>query len=232
MTTSALEIIRPALRKIGAIDAVETPSSEQTQVALECLNGIIDTWGATSGVAVNNQEVTVTLPPMTTTLTIGPLQTIDIERPFRVESAYARIGNIDRPISVVDKAGYDAVNLKNMGTSWPELLWYDGNLPTGSVYFWPLASSSVELHLTFLRYLTTFADANAVQVLPRGYLRALQLTLAVEVAPEFALSPSPSLVKQQALAYRAVTRMNHVVQDMEPGITVRSRLGQFLSGGF
>lgn len=232
MPTSALEIIRPAMRKIGAIDALEAPSAEQTKVALECLNGIIDTWGAVSGTSVNNQELVVTLPPMTPTITIGPGQTVDIERPFRVESAYARIGSIDRPIDVVDKANYDAVNLKAMGTSWPEMVWYDGNLPTGLLYFWPLASSNVELHLTFLRYVTAFADANDTQVLPRGYVRAMQLTLAVEVAPEFGLEPSPALVKQQALAYRAVTRMNHVVQDMEPGVSVRSRLGQFISGGF
>jgi uncharacterized protein YfiM (DUF2279 family) len=231
MAVKALEIIKPALRRIGAIDAEETPSAIQTEVALECLNGIIDTWSATSGVAVNNQEIVVTLPAMAQYMTIGPGQQIDLVRPFRIEAAYARIQGIDRSISVGDKADYDAVNLKTMGTSWPELIWYDAGLPTGKVYFWPLAASSVELHLTVLRYLQGFADSNAEQELPNGYKRALTLTLAVEVAPEFQLDPSASLVKQQALAYRAITRMNHVVQDMDNGQRVSSRIGQFLSGG-
>lgn len=228
---TALEIIRPALRKIGAIDAEETPSALQTQIALECLNGIIDTWSATSAAAVNNQELVVTLPPSTASLTIGTGQQINVDRPFRIESAYARIQGIDRSIKVEDKADYDAVNLKDMATSWPEMLWYDGGLPTGRVYFWPLASSNVEVHITVLRYLQQFADSNASQQLPQGYKRALQLTLAVEVATEFALEPTPSLVKQQALAYRAIARMNHVVHDLDNGQRVSSRIGQFLSGG-
>lgn len=232
MATSALEIIKPALRRIGAVDALETPSSEQVQVALECLNGIIDSWSATSGTAVNNEEMVVTLPANQTTLTIGDGQAINVPRPFRIESAYVRVQNIDRNVKIVDKAEYDAVNLKDLATTWPEILWFDGGVPTGSLYLWPRASYSIELHVTVLRYVTAFADANATQSLPQGHKRALQLALAVEVAPEFALEPSPSLVRSAAIAYRAMVRANYQVPDLNTGVRVEARLGQFLSGGF
>ena len=229
---TALEIIRQALRKIGAIDPQEAPKAEEVSVALDALNGIIDTWSATSGTALNNDELVVTLPAMTKTMSIGPGQDIDIDRPFRIESAYARISQIDRPIQVVDKGQYDAVTLKGIGTSWPEILWYDGNIPVGNLYFWPLASSSVELHVTLLNFLRAFADQNASQYLPRGMKRALVLALAIEVAPEFALTPSPDLIKQAALAYRAYFRSASSVPDMDSDTRVTSRLGAFLGGGF
>lgn len=232
MATSALDIIKPALRRIGAIDALETPSPEQTQVALECLNGLIDSWSATSATALNNEEIVVTLPPNQTTMTIGTGQAIDVPRPFRVESAYVRVQNIDRNVKVVDKAEYDAVNLKDLATTWPEILWYDGGVPTGNLYFWPRASYGVELHVTVLRYLAEFASATDTQNLPQGHKRALQLALAVEVAPEFALEPSPTLVRAASNAYRAMLRANYQVPDLQTNVRVEARLGQFLSGGF
>lgn len=231
MATSALEIIRPALRKIGAIDAIETPGPEHTAVALECLNGLIDSWQSQSATAINSVEKVVALPASTTTLAIGPGLAVDVARPFRVESCYARIFNIDRPVHVVSKQDYDAVVLKDMGTSWPEVVWYDGGVPTGNLYFWPRANAGVEIHVTLLRYVASFADANATQDLPQGHKRALTLALAVEVAPEFALEPSVSLQKRAALAYKAITRANFQVPEMEPGVRVTARLGQFLSGG-
>lgn len=232
MATSALEIIKPALRRIGAVDALETPTAEQTQVALECLNGIIDSWSATSGTAVNNEELVVTLPANQTTLTIGDSQVINVPRPFRIESAYVRVQGIDRAVQIVDKAEYDAVNLKDLSTTWPELLWFDGGVPTGALYFWPRSSYGVELHVTVLRYVTAFAAATSTQSLPQGHKRALQLALAVEVAPEFALEPSPSLVRAAQAAYRAMVRANYQVPDLKTSVGVQARLGQFLSGGF
>ena len=231
MATSALQIIRPALRKIGAIDATETPDAEQTAVALECLNGLIDSWQVQSATAINSVEKVVTLAANTTSMTIGPGLTVDIERPFRVESCYARIHNIDRPVHVVSKQQYDQVVLKDLGTSWPEMLWYDGGIPTGNLYFWPRANAGVEVHITLLRYVAAFDDANDSQELPQGHKRALTLALAVEVAPEFALEPSNSLQKQAALAYRSITRANYQVPELDGETRVQARLGQFLSGG-
>ena len=228
----AIEIIRPALRKIGAIDAIETPSAEQTQVALEALNGLIDTWKTQTSAAINNTELVVSLPPSTRSLTIGPGMDIDTVRPFRIESAYTRFTNIDRSVKVADKAEYDAINLKGLGTSWPELLWYDGGIPTGNVYFWPLASATVELHITLLHYLAEYESSEDSQYLPSGYKRALTLCLAVEMAAEFGMEAPATLQKQASLAYRAITRANQNVPELDSGNAVGSRLGQFLSGGF
>lgn len=230
MAVQALDIIKPALRRIGAIGATETPDADQTAVALEALNNVIDTWSVLPFTAKNNTEATVSLPAGTASLTIGPSQTINIPRPYRIESAYTRVQGIDRPIKVWDKAQYDAVSLKSISTTWPEGLWYDGGLPTGRVYFWPLCASTTEVHITVLSQVAQFAASTDSQDLPSGYKRALMLTLAVELADEFNLPVSANLARQQDMAYTALTKQNVSVPDLSVHPRVTSRLGQFLGG--
>lgn len=228
--TTALTIIKGALLEAGVIDPLETPGADQVAVCLDKLNDLIDTWGTQPQAAINNTETVVTLPGSTRSLTIGPGQTINVARPIRIESAYARLQNIDRPIDVVEKQSYDEISVKGLGTSWPEMLWYDGGYPTGNVYFWPLASAPVELHITTLNYVVEFADANTDQALTKGYRRALILGLAEELCGLFGVPMPPSLERRAAMALKAVKRANASVPELETTARRTSRLGAFLGG--
>lgn len=229
--TTANQIIKRACLEIGAIDVTETVGGDEAQVCLDALNDLIDAWSTMPQAAYNNHEIVVSMAPSTFSLTIGPGQQIDTTRPIRIEGAYARYNNLDRPIEVIDdKSEWDAILIKQLGTSWPEALWYDGGLPTGNVYFWPQPSGTVSLHLTVLQYVSAYASLTTDQVLSRGYARALSLNLAIEIASMFKLEPSPSLARRASLAYRAIRRANSVVSEMEIGARRASRLGKFLAG--
>ena len=229
--TTANQIIKRACLLAGAIDVTEDVGGDEAQAYLDALNSLLDLWATTPQTAYNNHEIVVTMAPSTFGMTIGPGQQIDTERPLRIESAYARYNNLDRQIDVIeDKTSWDAILIKQLGTSWPEALWYDGGLPTGNVYFWPQPSGTVSLHLTVLNYVSQFASLTADQNLSRGYKRALELNLALEIADMLKLPVSPNLERRAALAYRAIRRANSVVPEMEIGGRRASRLGKFLSG--
>lgn len=229
--TTANQIIKRACLLIGAIDVTETVGGSEAAECLDSLNGLIDSWSTMPQAAYNNQEIVVTMAPSTFGLTIGPGQQIDTVRPLRIESAYARYNNLDRVIEVIEeKAQWDAILIKQLGTSWPEALWYDGGLPTGNVYFWPQPSGTVSLHLTVLNYVGDFADLTSDQNLSRGYKRALELNLAVELSDLFKLPVSPSLQRRADLAYRAIRRNNANTPELEIGGRRASRLGKFLAG--
>lgn len=228
---TALSMIYRAMREIGALDVIGTPSAEETAVCLDALNDLIDTWSTQPQAAYNNHELTVSLPSGTASLTIGPGQQINVERPLRIEMAYARYFNIDRVItSIEDKAQWDAILIKDLGTSWPEVLWYDGGLPTGNVYFWPRPSGTVDLHITVLNYVGQYALATDSQELSRGYKRALELALAVEIAPQFNLPLPANLELRAAQALKLVKRANHNTPELEIGERRSARLGRFLAG--
>lgn len=229
--TTANQIIKRACLEIGAIDVTETVGGDEASICLDALNDLIDTWSTAPQAAYNNQEIVLSMAPSTFGLTIGPGQQINTVRPLRIESAYARYNNLDRPIEVIeDKVSWDAILIKQLGTSWPEALWYDGGLPTGNVYFWPQPSGTVDLHITVLNYVGAFDLLTTDQTLSRGYKRALELGLAVEIADMFKLPVSPNLQRRASLAYRAIRRANSVVPEMETGTRRASRLGKFLAG--
>jgi len=231
---SALNIITPALRRIGAIGAIETPSAKATQTALDALNGLIDTWSVIPPTQVRDIESVVTLGAGLSFLTIGPGQQINVPVPDRIESAYARLFNLDEDIEVADKPKYDSVEQKGLGSTWPELLWFDQGQPTGRVYFWPVPAANTEIHITTRGVLATFASATDTQNLPPGALRALRLALAVDVAADFQVPVSQDLRVAAATAFDAFAASNLIVPqlNMEVGSpAIQTRLGQFLSGG-
>lgn len=232
MSTKAVDIIRPALRRIGAIGALEQPNAKQTQVGLEAVNGLLDTWGVLTTAGVRPIVAIVSLAAGVPYLTIGPGMQIDLPRPDHVDMAYARAQGLDETIRVVSKQIYDDIDQKSLGSTWPEVLWYDQGVPTGRVYIWPLAASTIELHITTRGVLRQFASANDAIDLPGGAFRALMLKAAIECAPSFNLPVSVSLDKEATLAFDAFTTQNVVVPelDMEGDPAIRTRLGQFLSG--
>jgi len=233
MGTKAIDIIRPALRRIRAIGATEQPSARQIATAMDVLNGLIDTWSVLPQTAPHSIETVVTLPANTSYLTIGAGQQINVARPSCIESAYARYQGLDEPIDVASKQRYDSVDQKALGSTWPELLWFDQGLPTGRVYFWPVSDSGIEVHITTRASLVAFPTAESEQDLPGGYLRGLRLATAVEAAPEFGLPVDAALAMEKANSFDALVSQNFVVPDLElegsPAISTRR--GQFISGG-
>lgn len=229
-SVQAMTLIRGALARIGVLDPFETPGNEQIATCLDALNAILDANQLSPGMASNNSESVVTLAGSAQSLTIGPSLQIDVPRPVRVVSAYARLGNIDQPIRPVDKAEWDGILIKGLGASWPEVCWYDGGLPTGTVYFWPLPSAPVEIHITTLTMLQPFASSTDSQQMPQGMQRALTLMLATDVAPMFGLSVDPRLEQQAVNAVRLLRRAASSVPQLDTGPRMSSRLGRFLAG--
>jgi len=229
----AIDIIRPACHHIGAIGGIEQPSADQISICLDTLNGILDMWSVLPQVAPKPIETVATLPASTPFLTIGPGQQINVARPSKIESAYARLQGQDNPIKVASKQKYDSIDQKSLGSTWPEVLWYDKGVPTGRVYFWPLSASGMEVHITTLSAIAAYADAEDSQDLPGGYLWCLQLTLAVTVAPIFELPVTPRLERNQMIAFDAIFPQNFEVPilELEGSPAIGTRLGQFISGG-
>lgn len=225
--STAIEIIRPALRRIGVIGALEQPNAAQVAWGLELLNGIIDTW---SVLTQTSRPVETVVSLNAATLTIGPGQQINVVRPMRIESAYARVSGLDQEIRIESKQVYDSIDQKTNDSTWPELLWYDQGAPTGVVHFWPIPQASVELHITTRLCVQPYALAGDDQSLPGGYLRALQLALAVEAGPSFELPVSATLMQAAATSFDALTAQNFVVPELFTGQPISTRLGQFLSG--
>jgi hypothetical protein len=77
------------------------------------------------------------------------------------------------------------------------------------VFFWPVAGQSVEVHLITPESGGTATDLTTAYLFPPGYQRYLECALAIDMAPDFGITPSIMLVGMAANQRRLLKRTNH-----------------------
>ena len=111
---------------------------------------------------------------------------IPLQRPLRITNGYSRLTSsgysyVDYPIDIVSLDQYSSIGLKNQPGPWPKIVYYDGSYPLGTLYFWPVPTQAVELHLWSDVLFSDYASLNTQFSLPQGYERFLKLALAREL---------------------------------------------------
>lgn len=214
--TTALEIIKSAMQKVGIIAATETPEGDDAELGRDRLNDMIDSWENEGIHAYTSVTTVFTLPANTTSRTIGPSMQIDITRPVKVSrGSFSRIGDKDYELEPISEAEYNSIGVKSFVSTAPSQVWFDGGSPTGIVYFWPAPASSVEVHLV-----TPTPGGRAVDLttdfdLPPGYLKAMIDNLAIELAPYFEITPSQFLIGSAINSKRLLKRTNYRVPQLD-----------------
>jgi hypothetical protein len=185
------DLIRSSLRLIGAISSSETPASDETMDALEALNLLLSSWGASRFLSKNTQTITHTLTGATS-YTIGRGGDIDTIRPSAIFTAYYTLGGLDYPLQVLDYKTYSEIGTKNIG-SIPEYVVLKPDYPLSTIYVFPVGSGGV-LTLSAVRPQVELDINDDVQdIYPPEWIRALKYNLAVEIAPEYGVTVSPEI---------------------------------------
>jgi hypothetical protein len=211
MSVTALQLIESAMSKIGMLAAGETVSAEDGAVGLLRLNALVDAMENENLFSYTTTDTVFTLPASTTSRTIGPAQQIALTRPVKIlPGSFSRVDGLDYPLLPVSEPEYNDIRDKSSVTSIaPSVCFYDGGTPTGTVYFWPPTSGSAEVHLITPEAGGIATDLTTAYVFPPGYQRYIEYALAIEIAPDFNVSPSPMIVGAAANQKRLLKRTNH-----------------------
>lgn len=212
---NATTIITRALRELQVYPESQTLDPDDSAACLLALNNLANSWLTGPNYSFTSNRVTATLGSGSRTMTIGPGKDFNVPRPIRLEDGcFATIGTIDYPLRVIEEGEYLSIPLKDVQGPWPSVCYYDAGFPTGLVYFWPLGTCPITLNLQ--TQIASFPDLNTDVVLPPGYERAFSLTLAEEVAPMYAATPSPMTLRNAKAARRDIKRANLLVPELEP----------------
>jgi hypothetical protein len=189
------------------------------------------TMSANATASPGAQQIAYTIP--------GDLKMI---RPTRVNSAFTRItssgtSSLDYTMTSITTDQYASIGLKTLPGPWAKYFAYNETFPLGTLYLYPNPQSAGELHLWTDDLLQTFASLTTQVSLPPGYVRALKLNLAVELAPEYGKTISPVLAAMAKEAKDLVKGLNQVPQgtasfDMDLVRSPRQDAGWILHGGF
>jgi len=212
MATSAGDIINGSLRLLGMLAEGETPSAETSADALSAMNQMIESWNTERLSVFSTQDQVFTWPASTISRTLGPTGDFVGNRPILIDDAtYFKDAStgISYGIKIINQQQYDGIAVKTVTSTYPQVLWINMSYPDIEMYVYPVPTRALEWHFISVEELSRPATLATSLTFPPGYLRAFRYNLAVELAPEFGVEPSPTVVRIAMTSKRNLKRINN-----------------------
>jgi len=222
--TTALDMIKKALRLIGAIGRNDPVTSQEATDHWSTLNSMLESWSIERLMVYQIYEETLTWASGQSSRTIGSGGNFDTTRPTRIANGFSRISNIDYPYVVISKEEYDAIADKTTQSSYPDYIYYAPSMSLGTLYAYPVPSASLAFHLNSWKQLQAFTGTTTPLSLPQGYQRAIEYNLAIEIQGEYPDLVLPeSVVKIARESKAAIKTINSPVILAELGMSAGRR---------
>lgn len=211
MATAGDQINR-ALRLLGVLAEGETPSAATSNDALVALNQMIDSWNTERLSVFSTQDQVFNWPAGVITRTLGPTGDFVGNRPILLDDAtyYRDPGtNVSFGIKFINQQQYDGIAVKTVTSTYPQVIWVNMEHPNISMTIYPKPTRELEWHFVSVDELSKPATLSTDLTFPPGYLRAFTYNLAMELAPEFGVEPSPQVQRIAMTSKRNLKRINN-----------------------
>lgn len=204
--------INRALRLLGILAEGETPSAAMSQDALMALNQMIESWNIERLSVFCTQDQVFMWPAGEYIRTLGPSGNFIGLRPVLVDdSTYYRDPgtNVSFGIKFINQQQYDGIAVKTVTSTYPQVCFVNMGYPNITMTIYPRPTREVEWHIISVQELTQPAELVTEMHFPPGYLRAFTYNLAMEIAPEFGVEPSPQVQRIAMTSKRNLKRINN-----------------------
>ena len=211
-TYTAGEQINRALRLLGVLAEGETPSASVSQDALMAMNQMIDSWNTERLSTFVTQDQVYTWPAGIIARDLGPSGDFVGNRPIQIDDAtyYRDPGtNVSFGIKFINQQQYDGIAVKTVTSTYPQVAWVNMGFPDVTITIYPKPTRDLEWHFVSVQELDRPADLSTQILFPPGYLRAFTYNLAMEIAPEFGVEPSPQVQRIAMTSKRNLKRINN-----------------------
>lgn len=215
--TTVRKLITGALRLINVVQANESPTADDMDISLQSLEQMMDSWSNDSLMIYTMNPYNFPTVGGKQTYTLGIGGDWNIERPMSINQAYVHYESsgsqpIDMPIAIANDAQWASIAVKSVQTTFPTVLYDNGNYPLRTISIWPIPTGTQQLTLWLWQPLLNFNDLDDEVVFPPGYERAIRYALAVELAPEFGKTLADSVIAIATRAVGELKSMNSVPQ--------------------
>lgn len=180
------QVVRRALRIVGAYQSTNSPRPEQLSDAIYTLNVMLKTWSI-EGFLWLRQFITVTLVAGQNSYTLGPNGTPAIDRPTHVFTANKK-NSSGSEIPMIALTRTDWFNVPNKTSNGvPVQYYYDPQTINGILYVWPTPQTGTTdvIVLDVDRQLDIQLDNLNQFDFPPQWTDAITYGLAARLAPEY-----------------------------------------------
>ena len=212
MTTyTAGEQINRALRLLGVLAEGETSSASVSQDSLMAMNQMIDSWNTERLAVFSTEDQIFTWPASLISRTLGPTGDFVGNRPILLDDAtYFKAPNgVSYGIKMINQQQYNGIAVKTVTSTYPQVMWVNMTFPNIEIYLYPRPTQNLEFHFVSVEKLDQVASLSTILYYPPGYLRAFTYNLAMEIAPEFGVEPSPQVKRIAMTSKRDLKRINN-----------------------
>lgn len=204
--------INRALRLLGVLAEGETSSASVMQDSLMALNQMIDSWNTERLSVFSTQDQVFTWPAGLISRTLGPSGDFVGNRPVLLDDAtYFRDPgtNVSFGIKFINQQQYDGIAVKTVTSTYPQVIFVNMTFPDVTMFIYPRPTRDLEWHFISVQELDNPATLATNLFFPPGYLRAFAYNLAMEIAPEFGVEPSPQVQRIAMTSKRDLKRINN-----------------------
>jgi hypothetical protein len=179
---------------------------------LVALNQMIDSWNTERLSVFSTQDQVFSWPASTIKRTLGPTGNFVGNRPILLDDAtYFRdpLTNVSFGVRIINQQQYNGIAVKTVTSTYPQIIWVNMTYPDIEMYVYPVPTRVVEWHFISVDELTKPASLTTTISFPPGYLRAFRYNLAMELAPEFNMEPTPQVMRIAMTSKRNLKRINN-----------------------
>jgi hypothetical protein len=224
MPTTARDIIKKSLQKIGVLIKSEAMSDDEAQDGLYALNALISSWSNDSLVLYSRTWETFNnvIIPNDGNYTIGIGQEINTIRPNTIVSAYVSLSGTDYELTVVDDEFYNSLSMKTIN-GFPCFINFDNGYPVARIRLYPVPQQVFSLTLITEKAITQLTSLDTVISFPNGWERALIFNLALDLAPEYSRAIDPYLLQTANKSLGMIRTQVAKVRSMDSYVNVQAR---------
>ena len=210
-TYTAGDQINRALRLLGVLAEGETPSASVSQDSLTALNQMIDSWNTERLSVFSTQDQVFLWPAGEISRTLGPSGDFVGNRPILLDDSTYYVGNngVSYGIKFINQQQYDGIAVKTVTSTFPQVIFVNNTFPDIEMFVYPKPTQALTWHFISVEELTQPATLATNLTFPPGYLRAFTYNLAMEIAPEFGVEPSPQVQRIAMTSKRNLKRINN-----------------------
>ena len=172
---------------------------------------MIDSWNTERLSIFSTQDQVFLWPAGEINRTLGPTGDFVGNRPILLDDSTYYVGNngVSYGIKFINQQQYDGIAVKTVTSTFPQVIFVNNSFPNIDMFVYPKPTQALTWHFISVEELTQLATLATNLTFPPGYLRAFTYNLAMEIAPEFGVEPSPQVQRIAMTSKRNLKRINN-----------------------
>lgn len=131
-----------------------------------------------------------------------------VARPTKLTGAFTVASNVYSPMGIMTEGFWTNIADKTTTAAIPTKVLYRPSSPLGIIFVNPPPTGTPVFHIKYIRTIQEYGSLTQDQTLPPGYRRMLELSLALELAPEFQAKISDEVVQNIQFSLNSLMSMN------------------------